>query len=141
MGTAPPRLYGAPLGTAGFKVVPDDFQVEEILGFEPSGEGEHCLLWIEKEAHNTNDVACLIAHRLGIRKRLVSHCGLKDLHAVARQWFSVHLPGMPSPDAANLESDGIRVLGVTRNGRKLRRGSHDGNRFAIRLRECAFSRA
>ncbi len=128
------------LGSARLKMVPGDFEVEEILGFEPSGEGEHCLLWIEKTGWNTNDVAGYLAGRLGIRKRLVSHCGLKDLQAVTRQWFSIHLPGSPSPEAGVLGTAGVRVLRVTRNGRKLRRGAHDGNRFAIRLRDCDFSR-
>lgn len=136
----PPRLLGPPLGSAMFKSRPEDFLVEEVLGFTPSGEGEHCLLWIEKTDLNSNDVAAHLATALGIRKRLVSHCGLKDKAAITRQWFSIHLPGQPSPLAEDLRADGIRVLQVTRNRRKLHRGSHDGNRFSIRLRECNFSR-
>ena len=139
--TEPPRFHGPPIGPARFKSETEDFQVEEILGFEPSGEGEHCFLWLEKTDHNSNDVATHLADRLGIRKRLVSHCGLKDKHAVTRQWFSLHLPGEPSPTTSQLEADGIRILKITRNGRKLRRGSHDGNRFTIRLRDCEFSPA
>ena len=135
----PPRLHGKPIGTARFKARPEDFLVEEILGFEPSGEGEHCCLWIEKTDRNSNDVASYLAERLGIRKRLVSHCGLKDRHAVTRQWFSIHLPGQASPVAADLECEGLRVLAISRNARKLRRGSHDGNRFTIRLRGCGFT--
>jgi len=134
----PPRQYGEAPGRAVFKSRLEDFQVEEVLGFEPCGEGEHCLLWIEKTDRNSNDVAGHIADRLGIRKRLVSHCGLKDKQAVTRQWFSVHLPGQDSPDASDLETDGLRVLKTSRNLRKLRRGSHDGNRFIIRLRGCEF---
>ena len=137
----PPRAYGAAPGSARFKSRPADFQVEEILGFEPSGEGEHCFLWVEKIDRNSNEVAGHLADRLGIRKRLVSHCGLKDKHAVTRQWFSLHLPGQPSPEPGELEDDGLRILKISRNSRKLRRGSHDGNRFSIRLRDCNFSRA
>ena len=132
----PPRLFCDTPWTARFKSRPEDFQVEEILGFEPSGEGEHCFLWVEKTDRNSNDVAGYFADRLGIRKRLISHCGLKDKQAVTRQWFSIHLPGEPSPSAAELEDGGLRVLKITRNSRKLRRGSHDGNRFTIRLRDC-----
>lgn len=131
---------GEPLGTAAFKRDLVDFQVEEVLGFEPSGEGEHCLVWVEKEDRNTNDVATDFAKRLGIRKRLVSHCGLKDRNAVTRQWFSLHLPGQPSPSASELESKGVRVLQVTRHLRKLHRGTHQGNRFVVRLRDCTFSK-
>ncbi|MFT5108344.1 MAG: tRNA pseudouridine13 synthase, partial [Pseudoalteromonas tetraodonis] len=135
----PPRLLGDALGAARFKSRVEDFQVEEILGFEPSGEGEHCFLWLEKTNRNSNEVAGHLADRLGIRKRLISHCGLKDKHAITRQWFSLHLPGEESPSAEQLEDEGIRILQITRNGRKLRRGSHDGNRFIIRLRDCGFT--
>jgi len=133
-----PRLHGGPLGRARFKAQPEDFLVEEILGFEPSGVGEHCLVWVEKCDLDSNAVGARLADALGLRRRLVSHCGLKDRHAVTRQWFSLHMPGQPSPEAAALESEGVNVLRVTRNTRKLRRGIHLGNRFTIRLRDPDF---
>ena len=133
-----PYLHGGPLGHARFKTQPEDFVVEELLGFEPSGVGEHCLVWVEKRDLDSNAAAARLADALGIRRRLVSHCGLKDRHAVTRQWFSIHMPGQPSPDAVALESEGLRVLHITRNTRKLRRGIHQGNRFNIRLREPDF---
>ena len=133
-----PYLHGGPLGRARFKTHPEDFVVEELLGFEPSGVGEHCLVWVEKRDLDSNAAAARLADALGIRRRLVSHCGLKDRHAVTRQWFSLHMPGQPSPEAAALESEGLRVLQITRNTRKLRRGIHQGNRFTIRLREPDF---
>jgi tRNA pseudouridine13 synthase len=126
------------LGPARFKACPEDFVVEELLGFEPSGSGEHVFVWAEKRDLDSNAAAARLADALGIRRRLVSHAGLKDRHAVTRQWFSLHLPGQPSPEAAALESEGLRVLRITRNARKLRRGVHWGNRFEIRLREPAF---
>lgn len=133
-----PYLHGGPLGRARFKVQPEDFVVEELLGFEPSGEGEHCLVWAEKQNLDSNAAAARLADAVGIRRRLVSHCGLKDRHAVTRQWFSLHMPGQPSPEPEVLESEGLRVLRITRNLRKLRRGIHLGNRFTIRLREPNF---
>ena len=33
-----PRAHGAPVLQARFRVAPEDFQVEEIDGFEPTGE-------------------------------------------------------------------------------------------------------
>ena len=134
-----PKRHGSHLGSAIFGASPEDFQVEELLGFTPSGEGEHCLLWVEKCQLSSNEAAGLIAQQLGIRKRLVSHCGLKDRNAITRQWFSVHLPGQESPAAQQWEIKGLRVIEVTRNARKLRRGVHAGNRFKIRLRQCSFS--
>lgn len=136
----PPRLLGGALGSAVFKSKASDFQVDELLGFTPSGDGEHCLAWIEKIGRNTNEVATEIAKVLGVRKRLISHCGLKDKSAVTRQWFSLHLPGKPSPELSTLRGEGWRTLSVTRNLRKLHRGSHDGNRFTIRLCDCEFAK-
>jgi tRNA pseudouridine13 synthase len=136
----PPRLLGRPIGTARFKSAHEDFLVEEILGFEPTGEGEHCLVWLEKIDRNSNDVASEIAKKLGLRRRLVNHCGLKDRVGITRQWFSIHIPGAASPIAADLNSDGVRVLNITRHLRKLRRGCHRGNRFRVRLRDCTFTR-
>ncbi|WP_395737132.1 tRNA pseudouridine(13) synthase TruD [Prosthecobacter sp.] len=133
-----PFLHGGPLGRACFKAEPEDFVVEELLGFEPSGEGEHCLVWAEKRNLESNAAAARLADAVGIRRRLVSHCGLKDRHAVTRQWFSLHMPGQASPEAVALESEGLSVLRITRNTRKLRRGIHLGNRFTIRLREPDF---
>lgn len=136
-----PFLHGGPLGRVRFKVQPEDFVVEELLGFEPSGEGEHCLVWAEKRNLDSNAAAARLADAVGIRRRLVSHCGLKDRHAVTRQWFSLHMPGQASPEPEALESEGLRVLRITRNTRKLRRGIHRGNRFTIRLREPDFDAA
>jgi len=136
-----PFLHGGPLGRARFKVQPEDFVVEELLGFEPSGEGEHCLVWAEKRHLDSNAAAARLADAVGIRRRLVSHCGLKDRHAVTRQWFSLHMPGQASPEPEALESEGLKVLRITRNTRKLRRGIHLGNRFTIRLREPDFDAA
>ena len=134
----PPRLFADPIGTALFKSRLEDFQVEEVLGFQPSGEGEHCFVWIEKIDRNSNDVATEIAKNLGIRKRLVNHCGLKDRAAITRQWFSIHLPGIASPSPEQIGGIGYRVLTMTRHVRKLRRGGHRANRFVIRLRDCSF---
>ena len=134
-----PHLHGGPLGQAQFKSLPEDFLVEEVLGFEPSGQGEHCLVWVEKRDLDSNTAAARLADAAGLRHRLVSHCGLKDRHAVTRQWFSLHMPGKPSPQPAALESEGLRVLRITRNTRKLRRGIHLGNRFTIRLRHPTFT--
>ena len=108
-----PYVHGGPLGRAKFKAQPEDFIVEEQLGFEPSEVGEHCLLWVEKRDLDSNTASAFLADALGIRRRLVSHCGLKDRHAVTRQWFSIHLPGQESPDPAAFEDERLKVLRVT----------------------------
>ena len=112
-----------------------DFQVEEQLGFELAGEGEHACVWVEKTGANTQYVARQLAKLSGIALRDVGFCGMKDRHAVTRQWFSLGLAGKPEPDWSSFESHEFRVLESRRHLRKLRRGVHSGNRFALILRE------
>jgi tRNA pseudouridine13 synthase len=130
-------LLGKPETIAGFRGMPTDFVVDEVLSFEPDGEGEHLFVQIEKIGMNTGFVARHIAAACGVRERDVSYSGLKDRHAVATQWFSVHLPGKPDPRQADLETPGLRVITRRRHRRKLRRGTHSGNDFTITLRDVS----
>ena len=50
------------------------------------------LLWVEKIGQNTQYVAKQIAAAAGLKARLVSYAGLKDRHAVTRQWFCLPVP-------------------------------------------------
>ena len=130
-----PHALGGPLGRGTIKLTPEDFVVEEVLGFDLSGDGEHVCLQIEKRGENTDYVARQLARFAGIPIRNVSYAGLKDRHGRTLQWFSLQLPGQAGPDWAALTSDTIRVLDVTRNARKLRKGAARGNRFTLTLRD------
>ncbi len=132
-----PYAYGEPLVTGLIRQQPQDFLVEEILGFEPEGEGEHVFLLIEKTGLNTAQVADRLARLANVPVRQVSYAGLKDRHAVTRQWFSVHLPGNQSCDWLSLNSADLSVLQQTRHLRKLRRGVHRGNQFVITITDLA----
>jgi tRNA pseudouridine13 synthase len=125
----------------GFRASPEDFEVEEVPSYGPSGEGDHLLLWIEKRCIPTFEAARRLAGHLGIPPRDVGHAGLKDAHAVTRQQLSLPAPapgdGAPAFDPESLvglELDGLRVLGAGRHGHKLRRGHLRANRFRLRLR-------
>ena len=130
-----PQPGGPVTATARLRSVPEDFVVDEQLGFEPEGEGEHALVQVRKRGCNTAWVARQLAGLAGIRVREVSYCGLKDRDAITSQWFSAWLPGKPDPDWHALNDDQIEVLRFARHRRKLRRGYHRSNRFGIRLRE------
>ncbi len=126
-----PCALGLPRMPAVFRQQPGDFRVEELLGFEPDGAGEHLWLQVEKTGLNTIDVARTLARLTGVKERDIGYAGLKDRQAVATQWFSVAGAGPIIADPGT----GIRFLQQVRNSRKLRRGIHRGNRFAITLRE------
>lgn len=117
---------------ASIKAAPEDFQVDEIPLYPPSGAGEHLFVRVEKVGRDTLEVAKEIALRLGASPRDVGIAGQKDRQAVTTQWLS--LAG-PSPEAAlSLEGEGWKVIEAARHGNKLRTGHLKGNRFRIRLR-------
>lgn len=132
-----PRTTGA-LGPdvlqARIRQCPEDFLVEEIPGFEASGQGEHALIWVEKRNANTTWVASQLARWAGVSERAVGYAGKKDRHAVTRQRFSIHLPGRELPDPDSFDLPDVRLLSATRHQRKLPRGALWGNRFVLRLR-------
>ncbi|MBA1148156.1 tRNA pseudouridine(13) synthase TruD [Ectothiorhodospiraceae bacterium WFHF3C12] len=129
-----PRAYGAPLGSALLRARPEDFRVEELLGFRPSGHGEHLFLQVRKTGRTTEEAARALSAWLEVPVRHISYAGLKDRNAMTTQWFSVHTPAMPAPGPVPGEP-AVEVLVVRRNERKLRRGALDGNRFTLTLRE------
>ncbi len=127
------HAYGEPTVFAQLKQSPGDFRVDEELGFELEGEGDHCFLHIEKTGLNTQAVAKHIAHLTGRLERDIGYAGMKDRHAITRQWFSVDMAGATEPDWTSLNNDQQQVIEVVRHRRKLRRGALKGNRFVIRL--------
>ena len=126
------RAYGEPLFAATIRATPADFDVTEDLGFELSGDGEHDYLYVEKTGTNTEWLARQLAGYADVPAKDVGYSGLKDRHAVTRQWFSV--PRWNLPDWTTFDVDGTSILEVNRNARKLRRGAHRSNRFQIVLR-------
>lgn len=135
-----PRAHGEPPAAGRLRSRPEDFRVAETLGFEPTGEGEHAFLRVEKRGLNTDWLARQLARFAGVRPVAVGYAGLKDRDAVTRQNFTVHLPGRESPDWHSLELEGARVLEATRHHRKLQRGALRGNRFRLTVRELSGDR-
>lgn len=128
------RAHGEPVCTAAIRATPEDFVVEELLGFDPDGDGEHDFLTIRKTGANTSWVARQLAKHAGIPVRDVGYSGLKDRNAVTTQYFTVRRPGGGGTDWNSFAAEGVELLDSGRHGRKLRRGSHKGNRFRIGLR-------
>ena len=133
--TGPPFAHGGPPLRGRMRAAPEDFKVDEVLGFEADGAGEHAWLHIEKRAANTEWVAQQLARAAGVAPMAVGFSGLKDRHALTRQTFSVHLPGRADPDWEAVEIEGVRILATSRHSRKLKRGVHRSNCFRIRLCE------
>lgn len=134
--TAPPLLTADLPGIGGrIKQAPEDFEVEEIPAYAPSGEGAFLYLWIEKRDMGAEYFVRQVAKRLGLPPGEVGTAGLKDRRAVTRQMVSV--PDSVHERLGDLTSEDLRVLSVSRHGNKLRPGHLHGNRFRILVREVA----
>jgi tRNA pseudouridine13 synthase len=117
---------------ARIRTEPEDFRVEELPLYPPSGEGEHTFVRVEKRLVTTEEVASALARAAGVGARDVGYAGRKDRLAVATQWLSV--PRLDPQRALDLRLEGVRVLEATLHGHKLRTGQLRGNRFEIAVR-------
>jgi tRNA pseudouridine13 synthase len=131
--TPPPLLTADLPGIGGrIKTEPEDFEVEEIPAYQPSGSGDFLYLWLEKRDMGAEFFARQVARRLGIPADEVGTAGLKDRRAVTRQMVSV--PARAEARLGDLAGEDLRVLGISRHGNKLRPGHLHGNRFRILIR-------
>lgn len=113
---------------------PEDFLVEEIPAYEPSGEGEHIYLFVEKRGLSTLELVEILARHFGVPRGAIGYAGLKDKQALTRQVVSIHVPGRKIEDFAMIEHPRIGVLWSDYHANKLRIGHLRGNRFSIKIR-------
>lgn len=130
----PPRAFGPPPARAVLRATPEDFVVDERLGFEPSGSGDHLLVRVRKRGANTAWVARELARVAGVRPHDVGYAGLKDRHAVTTQWFSLPARRRGPESLVDAGGEGWEVLEAHAHRRKLPRGALAGNDFRIVLR-------
>lgn len=131
-----PYLTGEVAGTGGvIKESPEDFLVEEIPSYLPSGTGEHVYLTIEKRGMTTLEAIRRVARELRTPERDIGYAGMKDSVGVTRQTIS--LQRIRPEDILGRDLDGVRVIAATRHGNKLRLGHLKGNRFRIVVRGVA----
>lgn len=110
----------------------EDFLVDEIPLIDPSGQGEHLHMGVQKSGLTHDDLLQVVAKQCGVPVRAIGYAGMKDRQAVTRQTISVHLPGLPDPPV--LSHPSVQVLWSRRHDAKLRPGQLQGNRFSIRIR-------
>jgi tRNA pseudouridine13 synthase len=135
-----PPLWSVPYLTATLagiggtiKTCPDDFEVEEIPAYEPSGDGAHLFLWIEKRGVAAGDLIKHLGRVLGVADGEIGMAGLKDRDAVTRQFVSV--PRSVAERVPTIDTPAIRVIASRPHGNKLRTGHLAGNRFRITVRD------
>ena len=140
-GWAAPDTSAQPGIGGTLRARPEDFLVEEIPLYQPSGTGEHVYLFVQKQAMSTLDMVGVLARHFGVPKRDIGYAGLKDKRAITRQVVSVRLPGRDVDEIPMLRDDRLAILWVDKHENKLRRGHLSGNRFSIKIRDVGFQAA
>lgn len=131
-----PRLDAdAPSIEAVIKRDLEDFVVEEVAAYEPSGHGEHLFLWIEKRDIAAEELLKHLAGKLKVPGRDIGAAGMKDRRAITRQWVSV--PAAVESRLDLVETEAIHVLKAVRHKNKLKTGHLVANRFSIHVRGIA----
>ena len=115
-----------------FRVHNDEFHVEEIPLFEPSGNGEHLYLRVLKEGISHRDMIGRVLNAFELPESAIGYAGMKDRRAVTQQTISIHTDRQDLP---NLDEQGMHLLWADRHDHKLRNGQLLGNRFNIKIRE------
>lgn len=114
----------------------EDFEVEEVPKYLPSGEGDHIYLWVEKRDVSGMWLRRMLADTLDVKARDIGMAGLKDRRAVTRQWVSV--PKSAAAKLSGLTTIGngkVVILKTDAHTNKLRTGHLHGNRFRLILRD------
>jgi tRNA pseudouridine13 synthase len=129
-----PYLTADQPGIGGrLKVKPEDFFVEEIPLYLPTGVGQHVYAEIEKIGLSTHAAIKMIGRALNIPPGAIGYAGLKDAHAITRQTISIDKVTPEVVTALSLPD--IKILSARYHHNKLKPGHLTGNRFVIRVRE------
>lgn len=127
-----PRLCGLRPVTGRIKDIPEDFCVDEVPSYLPSGKGTHMFVRIEKRDITTQQALRMLGDHTKCSTKAMGVAGQKDKVAVTTQWIS--LEGVEAKSLEDYASESLRVLECVPNETKLRTGHLRGNRFRIRVR-------
>src|SRR5829696_1236573 len=98
----------------------EDFFVQEIPLYEPSGTGEHVYAEIQKVNLPTFEVVNRVAAALRVSSRDIGFAGLKDAKAVSRQVISI--VGTTEQAIMDLRVPNVTINWAIRHENKLRLG-------------------
>jgi len=108
---------------------PEDFQVEEQSDFAVTGDGPFALYLLEKRGLGTPEAVRAIARRWRVNQIDISFGGLKDRHAITKQFLTIHRGPRRNLNQTNLS---LKYLGQA--ARPFQSSDIAGNRFMMVLR-------
>ena len=119
-------------GTGGsLRVVPEDFQVEEV-GNHPESSGPYLICSLTKKNWDQHRAIKAIASGLGISHQRIGFAGTKDKRAVTTQYISIYKISPEDITRLNIPDISLTPLGYTQHSIVL--GDLTGNHFSIRMR-------
>ncbi len=110
----------------------EDFRVEEIPLYEPSGTGTHVYFRVVKAGIPTPVAIQRIARHMNVRPGEIGVAGLKDAKAVTTQMMSLEHADVGKLSGYN--DSQMQVVWTGQHTNKLRPGHLKGNSFVIRIR-------
>lgn len=111
------------------KRIPEDFQVAEQIALKPTG-GPFALYQLTKQSLGTREAIDAVARRWNLHPRSIAFAGLKDRHALTRQYVTIEEGPRRGMGQTNLE---LEYLGQA--PRHVHASDITGNRFQIVLRD------
>lgn len=107
---------------------PEDFEVEELTSFRLQ-DGPFAVYQLTKKSLGTPEAITAIAERWNLSRQQISYGGLKDRHAITRQWVTIH-----RGPRRNLEQSNFNLVYQGQSRDPFTPQDIDANRFAIVLR-------
>jgi tRNA pseudouridine13 synthase len=114
------------------KQIPEDFQVEELADLQPTDRGAFACYQLEKRGLGTPEAVQAICRKWKLRPRDVSYGGLKDRHALTKQFLTV----VRGPHRG-FRQPHLHVQYLGQLSRPFAPEHVRGNRFTIVLREMS----
>lgn len=118
------------------KRVPEDFVVEELTDVQPLESGKFALYRLEKRGIGTLEAIAALQQRWKLARQRLSWGGLKDKHAITRQYFTVFQGARRGITQTNFA---VEFLGYTQ--KPFHPSDIAGNRFEIVLRNLSEEQA
>jgi len=114
------------------KQSPEDFRVEEVSRLEAGVEGAFSLYRLEKSGIGTPEALRVVQREWRLAPRAIDFAGLKDRYGMTGQRVTIR-----NGPRRNFVGHGFKLNYLGRCLEPARRGTIQGNRFRIRLRDLA----
>lgn len=113
------------------KQLPEDFKVEEISDFDVLSQGQFKLYLLEKKSLETFALLGLISQQNKIPLQKIGLAGLKDKHAVTKQYLTI--PSEYEIKALKEKNFSLSFVGFVE--KEIKSGDLLGNKFEITVRD------